>query len=94
MTAHYRKQLNFTLEGLEQSAQALARLWDFADRLGEVPEDAEGADLSAQVAAAQCATALGVFMVPVFYVVVQRTKEKAAEIEKNIEEKIHHHEHE
>lgn len=53
MTAHYRRQLNFTLEGLEQSAQALGRLWDFADRLAEVPVDAEGADLSAQVAAAQ-----------------------------------------
>lgn len=53
MTAHYRKQLNFTLEGLEQSAQALARLWDFADRLAEVPADAQGVDLSAQVAAAR-----------------------------------------
>ncbi len=53
MTAHYRKQLNFTLEGLEQSQQALARLWDFADRLAEVPADAQGADLSAQVAVAR-----------------------------------------
>lgn len=53
MTAHYRRQLNFTLEGLEQSAQALGRLWDFADRLAEVPADAEGADLSAQVVAAR-----------------------------------------
>ncbi len=52
MTAHYRKQLNFTLDGLEQSRQALARLWDFADRVAEVPEDAEGVDLSAQVHAA------------------------------------------
>jgi multidrug efflux pump subunit AcrB len=40
------------------------------------------------------ATALGVFMIPVFYVAVQRTKEKAVEIEKSLEEKIHHHEHE
>jgi len=39
------------------------------------------------------ATALGVFMIPIFYIVVQRTKEKAQEVEKNIEEKIiHHHE--
>jgi len=53
MTAHYRKQLNFTLEGLEQSQQALTRLWDFADRVAEVPADAEGADLSAQVTAAR-----------------------------------------
>jgi cysteinyl-tRNA synthetase len=36
LTAHYRHQLNFTLEGIEQSAQALQRLWDFTDRLAEV----------------------------------------------------------
>ena len=45
MTAHYRHQLNFTLEGIEQSAQALGRLWDFADRLQEAecagPHNAE-----------------------------------------------------
>ncbi|NPV48295.1 MAG: cysteine--tRNA ligase, partial [Armatimonadetes bacterium] len=35
MTAHYRHQLNFTLEGVEQSAQAVGRLWDFVDRLSE-----------------------------------------------------------
>jgi HAE1 family hydrophobic/amphiphilic exporter-1 len=37
------------------------------------------------------ATVLGVFMIPIFYVVVQRTKEKAREVEKSIEEKIIHH---
>jgi len=52
MTAHYRRQLNFTLEGLEQSHQALTRLWDFADRLAEVPSDAVGEDLSEMVAGA------------------------------------------
>lgn len=35
MTAHYRHQLNFTLEGVQQSAQAVGRLWDFMDRLQE-----------------------------------------------------------
>jgi cysteinyl-tRNA synthetase len=35
LTAHYRHQLNFTLEGIEQSTQALERLWDFMDRLQE-----------------------------------------------------------
>ncbi len=35
MTAHYRHQLNSTLEGVEQSAQAVGRLWDFVDRLSE-----------------------------------------------------------
>lgn len=38
------------------------------------------------------ATTLGVILIPVFYVTVQRTKEKARDIEKNIEQKIHHHE--
>ncbi|MCE5215502.1 cysteine--tRNA ligase [bacterium] len=33
LTAHYRKQLNFTLEGLEQSKAALDRIYTFADRL-------------------------------------------------------------
>jgi len=33
LTAHYRSQHNFTFVGLEQSAQAVARLRDFADRL-------------------------------------------------------------
>ena len=36
------------------------------------------------------ATILGVFMIPIFYVAVQRTKEKAAEVEHKIEEKIIH----
>ena len=52
LTAHYRRQLNFTMEGLEQSAQALKRLHDFADRMADVPEDAAGEDLADEVAAA------------------------------------------
>jgi len=36
LTAHYRHQLNFTLEGLRQSTQAIKRLWDFVDRLTEL----------------------------------------------------------
>jgi cysteinyl-tRNA synthetase len=52
MSAHYRRQLNFTLEGLDQSQQALSRLWDFADRVAEIPDDAQGADLADEVAAA------------------------------------------
>ncbi len=49
MTAHYRRQLNFTMDGLEQSQQALNGLWDFADRVAEIPDDAEGEDLSDEV---------------------------------------------
>jgi HAE1 family hydrophobic/amphiphilic exporter-1 len=36
------------------------------------------------------ATILGVFMIPIFYVSVQRTKEKALEVEHKIEEAVHH----
>lgn len=36
LTAHYRKQLNFTLEGLEQSKAALGRLHTFLERLGKM----------------------------------------------------------
>lgn len=36
------------------------------------------------------ATILGVFMIPVFYVAVQRTKEKAVELEHKIEDTVHH----
>ena len=51
--AHYRHQLNFTLEGVEQSAQTLTRLWDFADRLAEVqPGTEHNAAISEAVAKA------------------------------------------
>lgn len=40
LSAHYRKQLNFTIEGIEQSAAAVGRLDDFRDRVTreQVPE--------------------------------------------------------
>ena len=38
LSAHYRTQLNFTFEGLDQAAAALERLGDFADRLEALPE--------------------------------------------------------
>jgi cysteinyl-tRNA synthetase len=37
LTAHYRKQLNFTLEGLDQSKAALERLATFVERLRKLP---------------------------------------------------------
>ena len=37
LSVHYRRQLNFTIEGLDQSAQIVKRLWDFMDRLAEAP---------------------------------------------------------
>ena len=40
LTAHYRKQLNFTFEGLNQSKAALERLYTFIDRLQKLPLEA------------------------------------------------------
>jgi cysteinyl-tRNA synthetase len=37
LTAHYRHQLDFTVPALEESKQALQRLWDFVDRLNASP---------------------------------------------------------
>jgi cysteinyl-tRNA synthetase len=37
MSAHYRKQLNFTLEGLQQSEAALDRLQTYVSRLPRLP---------------------------------------------------------
>ena len=54
LTTHYRKQHNFTVEGLAQSKQAVAKLHDFADRVAEAPgRDADDALLREQVAQAR-----------------------------------------
>ncbi len=37
LTAHYRHQLDFTMQSLRESTQALHRLWDFVDRLNSSP---------------------------------------------------------
>ncbi|MFO7945401.1 MAG: cysteine--tRNA ligase [Armatimonadota bacterium] len=37
LTAHYRHQLDFTLDGLDESTKAVHRLWDFIDRLDDSP---------------------------------------------------------
>ena len=42
LSGHYRKQLNFTLEGVAQASAALARLDDFADRLRREPAGSGG----------------------------------------------------
>jgi cysteinyl-tRNA synthetase len=39
LSAQYRRELNFTLDGLEASARAVQRLVDFRDRLREIPGD-------------------------------------------------------
>ncbi len=37
LSAHYRHQLDFTMQSLEDSTQAVHRLWDFVDRLNSAP---------------------------------------------------------
>jgi cysteinyl-tRNA synthetase len=48
-TSHYRKQINFTLDGVAQAAAALQRLDDFQDRLSREPAG-NAAHLGAAVA--------------------------------------------
>lgn len=53
-SVHYRKQLNFTFDGVEHADAALRRINDFLRRVREIPEDSpENMDLSEKVAAAR-----------------------------------------
>jgi len=38
-SVHYRKQLNFTFEGVDQAQAALRRIHDFLLRVGEIPDE-------------------------------------------------------
>jgi cysteinyl-tRNA synthetase len=50
-SVHYRKQLNFTFEGVKRAESVLRRINDFLLRVAEVPDDRpENPDLSKQVA--------------------------------------------
>jgi cysteinyl-tRNA synthetase len=49
LSAHYRKQLNFTLAGLSQAEQSLCRLTDFLARVGAVTAGGTHPDVSARV---------------------------------------------
>ena len=53
ISAQYRKELNFTFEGLEGSARAVQRLVALERRLGEVPSAAEGETVGLAAAAAR-----------------------------------------
>ena len=44
ISAHYRKQLNFTFEGLKQAENALSRIDNLIIRLSEIMRDGEGSD--------------------------------------------------
>jgi cysteinyl-tRNA synthetase len=55
LSAHYRKQLNFTWTGMEQSEEALRRLSDFVARLDTVKGGVEHAELAARVSEARAA---------------------------------------
>jgi cysteinyl-tRNA synthetase len=49
LSAHYRKQLNFTWASLEQAEEALRRLTDFLARLDTVARDGSDANLKARI---------------------------------------------
>jgi len=50
-SVHYRKQLNFTFEGVDQAQSALRRIHDFLLRVGEVADERpENPDLTQKVA--------------------------------------------
>jgi cysteinyl-tRNA synthetase len=53
LSAHYRKQLNFTWSGLEQAEEALRRLTDFLARLETLPAGEQHAAVDERVAAAR-----------------------------------------
>jgi cysteinyl-tRNA synthetase len=53
LSAHYRKQLNFTWTGLTQADEALTRLTDFLARLDALPEGAPHPAVAERVAAAR-----------------------------------------
>jgi len=57
LSAHYRKELNFTFDGLDQARESLRRLRTFADRLAETKPSASAADTSLGTAAATALTA-------------------------------------
>jgi cysteinyl-tRNA synthetase len=53
LTAHYRNELNFTFEGLDDAAAALQRILDFERRLRDLPDaPADAADAGLDQAAA------------------------------------------
>ena len=57
LSAHYRKQLNFTWASLGQAEEALRRLTDFLARLGTVTGEGSHAEVAARVEQARKAFA-------------------------------------
>ena len=54
LSVHYRKQLNFTFDGVDQARKAIERVNGFLMRIREVPEEAaENTDLTERVAEAR-----------------------------------------
>jgi len=53
LSAHYRKQLNFTWASLGQAEEALRRLTDFLVRLGTVAREGASGDIAARVGQAR-----------------------------------------
>jgi cysteinyl-tRNA synthetase len=42
LSVHYRKQLNFTFDGVEQASSAIERVNNFLQRIREIPDNQEG----------------------------------------------------
>ena len=42
LSVHYRKQLNFTFDGVEQANSAIERVNNFLQRVREIPDNQEG----------------------------------------------------
>jgi cysteinyl-tRNA synthetase len=54
LSVHYRRQLNFTWDGIRQAEASLQRLEDFVLRMGEIADSsAPGAEFAAEVAGAR-----------------------------------------
>jgi cysteinyl-tRNA synthetase len=54
LSVHYRRQLNFTWDGLQQAQASLQRLEDFIQRMSEVADDSvPGAEFAAEVSGAR-----------------------------------------
>ncbi len=45
LSTHYRRQFNFTLDGLEAAKNALQRLYDFVERVESIKDSNEGQDI-------------------------------------------------
>jgi multidrug efflux pump subunit AcrB len=106
LLVEFAKQLHEEGRSIEEAALEASRIrfrpilmTALTTGLGALPLFlAGGAGAAARQALGTCvfggviiATILGVLLIPVFYVVIQRFKERSVELEHKLEEKLHHH---